>query len=51
MIKGLKKLNSKKTVQEIDIPEKFLKGSKDLFAEYLHVFFNDANASSKFPSS
>ena len=51
MIKELQKLNPKKVTQGTDIPVKILKDSKDFFAGYFQMLFNDAITSSKFPSS
>ena len=50
IIKELQKLNLKKLTQEADIPVKILKDSKDFFAGYFQMFFNDAITPSKFPS-
>ena len=51
MIKELQKLNPTKVTQETDTPVNIFKDNKEFFAGYFQKFFNDAIASSKFPSS
>ena len=48
VLKEMKKLNLKKSVQDSDIPVKILKENADLFAHYIYLQFNEAVDSSKF---
>ena len=51
MLKEIRRLSSKKTVQETDIPVKILKENADFFAEHVFRKFNEAICSSRFPAT
>ena len=50
VLKEIRRLSSKKAVQETDIPVKILKNA-DFFAEHICCQFNEAIYSSKFPAT
>ena len=50
VLKEIRRLSSKKAVQETDIPVKILKNA-DFFAEHICRQFNEAIYSSKFPAT
>ena len=50
VLKEIRRLSSKKAVQETDIPVKILKNA-DFFAEHICRQFNEAICSSKFPAT
>ena len=51
MLHEIKQLNTRKTCQDTDIPQKIVKMSTDIFADFLHQNFNDAIATSLFPQN
>ena len=51
LLKEIRRLSSKKAVQETDIPAKILKENVDFFAEHICCQFNEAIYSSKFPAT
>ena len=51
VLKEIEKLNTKKAVQDTDIPVKVLKANADFFAEHITRQFNEGICSSKFAES
>ena len=51
MLHEIKQLNTRKACQDTDIPQKIVKMSTDIFADFLHQNFNDAIATSLFPQN
>ena len=51
VLKEIRKLSSKKAVQETDIPVKVLKENANFFAEHIFLQFNDGIESSKYAES
>ena len=51
VLKEIRRLSSKKAVQETDIPVKILKENADFFAEHICRQLNEAICSSKFPAT
>ena len=51
VLKEIRRLSSKKTVQETDIPVKIWKENADFFYEQVCRKFNEAICSSKFPAT